>query len=74
MQQGERGRRKQEQKQPRVSGRDETKSKFGALLTTTVTLQKDKDEMEDWCEAPGIYRGREPLLGALFHEQSGSRG
>lgn len=66
MQQGERGRCKQEQKQPRSSeGRDEAKNELGPLLTTTVTLQKDKDGMEDWYEALGICRGREPLPGGL---------
>lgn len=60
-QQGERGRCKQQQKQLRVSRRDERKSKLGSLLTTTVTLQKDRHEMEDCSEAPGTCRGREPL-------------
>lgn len=31
-----------------LRGRDETKSKLGPLLKTTVMLQKDKDEMDKW--------------------------
>lgn len=48
---------------PESQGEGRKKEQAGTLLTTTVILQKDKDEMEDWCEAPGICRGREPLPG-----------
>lgn len=61
MQQGERGRHKQEQKQLRFSGGGmKQRASWDHYLTTTVTLQKDKDEVRTGVKPQAYAEGENP--------------
>lgn len=52
----------------------QTKSKLGALLTTTATLQEDKEMGESVRSHRHMQRERTPASGPSFSSQPGSRG
>lgn len=75
MQQGERGRYKQEQKQPRVSGGGmKERSSWDHYLQPLWYYKKTRMRWSTGVKPQAYAEGENPCQGAPFDEQSGSRG